>query len=371
MRYSVRRIFICSLIIIFVGIFYKLYHACTCTCTFSDIVFQSDLRVSQEDDNVLAPTHASFLDASKNLATKSGLNSNVVRSKDNTSKPSLSVNKSKIEEKFYFQLKTILENASLCQDNPQIVLSIFSAPTDFTNRAVLRRTWAKNLRFLGVEVRILFPIGRPQNIQHQSDIERESRTFGDILQQDYIDSYHNLSLKRLASIDWQLRRCANAHWTVKADDDVFVNTHRLIEFYLYYRQHNLSGFYCLINYGAETYREGKWKVTEEEYPYERYPDYCLGLFTIWSLDEARALREAAKTTKFLWVEDVFTGGILRKAANVSIHSFMRDPPFGAQWGVDLENNTLDYNHILYIQHHQKAHALWIAMAQNMSNKYHL
>ena len=269
----------------------------------------------------------------------------------------------------YFEFRTVLENASLCEDDPQIVLSVFTAPTDFHGRETLRRLWAHNLLFKDVKLRVVFPIGRTDTWQNQSDIERESRTFGDILQQDYIDSYHNLSLKRLASIDWQLRHCANAHWTVKADDDVFVNTHRLIEFYLYYRQHNLSGLYCQVYARTHPWRYGKWKVTQEEYPHERYPDYCLGLFTIWSLDEARALREAAKTTKFLWVEDVFTGGILRKAANVSIHSFMRDPPFGAQWGVDLENNTLDYNHILFIQHHQKAHALWITMAQNMSNKY--
>ena len=273
----------------------------------------------------------------------------------------------------YFEFRTVLENASLCEDDPQIVLSVFTAPTDFHGRATLRRLWAHNLLFKGVKLRVVFPIGRTDTWQNQSDIERESRTFGDILQQDYIDSYHNLSLKRLASIDWQLRRCANAHWTVKADDDVFVNTHRLIEFYLYYRQHNLSGFFCFTNYGAEPMRAGKWRVTKEEFPGNKYPPYCIGFMTVCSLSDSRRLLEAARTSKFLWIEDVFIGGLLRAAARVELHSFLSSEGFGARWG--LKENARVTNVERYIVfdcvQHRKIQSVWKMLRQNINKFYQL
>ena len=273
------------------------------------------------------------------------------------------------QPKFYFEFNTLFENESLCHDNPHIVLSVFSAPADFSNRDVLRQTWAKSLEYMGVRVRVVFLLGRQLDWLNQSQIVEEGEKFGDIVQHDYIDSYHNLSLKRLAGSEWQARRCPNVYWTVKADDDVFVNAYRLIEFYHYYRQHNLSGFYCTVFDRSAVLRDGKWKVSTEEYSKTFYPPYCLGLLTICTLNESLRLYEAAKTTKFLWVEDVFTAGILREAAQVGIHSFLEDPPFMALWNLNLKSPINLHASIVLNHNHKKAHRLWFQLAHILSKTY--
>ena len=169
--------------------------------------------------------------------------------------------------------------------------------------------------------------------------------FGDILQHDYIDSYRNLSLKRLASIEWQARRCPNAHWTVKADDDVFVNVYRLIEFYIYYNENKLAGFFCKIKRNGEPLRNStKWMMDIEEYEPDVYPDYCQGYLTICSLNESRRLFEAAKTARFLWIEDVFTGGVLRQKAGITLNPFLRN--FPTIWNIRKLKHSTDYRKLV-------------------------
>ena len=272
--------------------------------------------------------------------------------------------------RYYFEFNTIFENKSICHDDPEIVLSVFSAPADFCNRAVLRQTWAKSLDYMGVKVRVVFLLGRQLDWLYQSQIEAEGEKYGDILQHDFIDSYRNLSLKRLASIEWQARRCPNTYWTVKADDDLFVNRYRLIEFYHYYREHKLSGFYCSVLGRSRVLRAGKWKVSVEEYPDKFYPPYCLGLLTICTLNESLRLYEAAKTSKLLWVEDAFTAGVLRVAAGVSMHGFLQQPPFIAQWNINPKRQMPNVrNSIVLNKRHRKEHDLWFQFADILNKTF--
>ena len=196
-------------------------------------------------------------------------------------------------------------------------------------------------------------------------IAQELKIYGDILQQDYDESYKSLVIKRLASIEWLGKNCPKAQWTVKADDDVFVNSHRLIEFYLHYRNHNLSGFYCKINKQGTPFRKkSKYFITKDEYAPKIYPPFCVGFFTICSFNESLRLLDSAKITRQIYLEDVFTGGILREVAGIDIHPF--DPLFPAQWDVDFNNNIPNLNQSMVYNHFErKAYHLWTVLAARL------
>jgi hypothetical protein len=45
----------------------------------------------------------------------------------------------------------------------------------------------------------------------------------DIVQEDFLDSYRNVSLKSAAMLKWSYTYCPSAKYTLKGDDDMFVN----------------------------------------------------------------------------------------------------------------------------------------------------
>ena len=78
--------------------------------------------------------------------------------------------------------------------------------------------------------------------------------------------------------------------------------------------------------------------------------------------------EAAKRVKYLWIEDAYTGGILRKAAGVDLHPF--DPLFPAQWNIDGVNVIPDYRMgIAYSHAYGRDKSLWLRMAGHVANAF--
>jgi len=62
---------------------------------------------------------------------------------------------------------------------------------------------------------------------YQTEIDKEFNLYEDIVQADYADSYHNLSLSHLSMYNWVVTRCTNGKvmpkWVLKADDDFLLN----------------------------------------------------------------------------------------------------------------------------------------------------
>ncbi|NXH50422.1 B3GT5 galactosyltransferase, partial [Dicaeum eximium] len=54
-------------------------------------------------------------------------------------------------------------------------------------------------------------------------LQEEDELHGDLLQQDFLDTYNNLTLKTLMGLEWVSRFCPNASYVMKADSDVFLN----------------------------------------------------------------------------------------------------------------------------------------------------
>ena len=61
----------------------------------------------------------------------------------------------------------------------------------------------------------------------QQSIADENKKYGDIIQGDFVDSYHNLSYKAIMGNLWAAEFCEQAEFVVKTDDDMFIDLYEV------------------------------------------------------------------------------------------------------------------------------------------------
>lgn len=100
-----------------------------------------------------------------------------------------------------------------------------------------------------------------------------------------------------------------------SDDDTLIDVFCLAEELRSVDARSAGTFLCHAGVGP-VLREGKWSVDEADYPASQYPSYCAG--GMWTLPTKQIPRllEASKVAPFIWVDDVYICGILRKHAGL-------------------------------------------------------
>ncbi|KAJ0171253.1 hypothetical protein K1T71_012803 [Dendrolimus kikuchii] len=103
------------------------------------------------------------------------------------------------------------------EETPVIIL-VTSAPTRYEARDAIRDTWARHQP-------TFFVMGvQRQNVDEQLvNNYVEAKQYSDLLVFDFYDHYQNLTLKTALMLKWTLKRCPQAQFMFKADDDVLVN----------------------------------------------------------------------------------------------------------------------------------------------------
>ena len=61
----------------------------------------------------------------------------------------------------------------------------------------------------------------------QRRLEEESSKHGDLVQGDFLDTYHNLSYKATMGNLWVAEFCSQAQFVVKTDDDMYVDLYEV------------------------------------------------------------------------------------------------------------------------------------------------
>ena len=102
------------------------------------------------------------------------------------------------------------------------------APHHFEKRALIRSTWgAKNI---SSDFKLIFTCGMSPNKTINDLVEKVSLLNQDILQIDnFVDDYFNMTIKIMKSLKWIHTHCSNAKYILRINDDVVVNTRRLVE----------------------------------------------------------------------------------------------------------------------------------------------
>ncbi|XP_057368424.1 beta-1,3-galactosyltransferase 5-like [Daphnia carinata] len=211
-----------------------------------------------------------------------------------------------------------------CQDvNQSVFIATVSAPGNFVKRNMIRQTWKKHLQaanedgLLGM-ARSGFLVGMSNDTLIQNQIQEESKTYGDIIQVEIPDFYENLSMKMAAFLNWLYKNCANVDFVLKVDDDVYVNVHNLALFIQSYRQFNHSIF-GVASVPFTPDRDGKWKVTYQEWPWNTYPSYFGGPAYLLHGTAILPLLAACQTTPMISLEDLYWTGICAEKADVNIN----------------------------------------------------
>ncbi len=205
------------------------------------------------------------------------------------------------------------------KDGPLVVAYVHSAPQKSQKRATIRNTWANKLFHGKYSMEVFFATGLVSNPGIQKALEEESALHKDILQENYIDDYKNLTYKGVGSLRWISDNCRNTKFILKTDDDAFVNVFSLLKHLddLSRTGQTSNIFLCRLMPNMPVLRQGKWGIPLEMYPHDRYPPYCSGLAFVLSMDVAKALYKASYHTPLFWVDDAWLTGMVAATAKVN------------------------------------------------------
>ena len=147
----------------------------------------------------------------------------------------------------------------------------------------------------------------PSIIQLDDRVYSEAIEKQDIMIGNFLDTYHNLTIKHELAIRWITQNCPDSSLLLKADDDAFVDIKSLLDFLERTFGENLPNYLLAcdsIPEGTAPQREGKWAVTYKQYPHQHYPQYCSGLSYIMSLNVAKKLVKNSNVRNWFWIDDV-------------------------------------------------------------------
>lgn len=215
---------------------------------------------------------------------------------------------------------TINEPDKCAKKQPEmfLVLLIATEARQVEARNAIRQTWGNESIASDLGLIRLFLLGKTEGelgLLQQNTLQAESRRHHDIIQQDFLDYYKNLTIKTLMGMNWVATHCPQASYVMKTDSDMFVNTEYLIYKLLrpelkarknYFTGSNMRGFAPNRN------KNSKWYMPPEVYPGDKYPTFCSGTGYVFSGDLARKIYQTSMTVRPLHLEDVYVGMCLAK-----------------------------------------------------------
>ena len=209
--------------------------------------------------------------------------------------------------------KYIINPEDFCDSQDLYFITyVHTAAKYVERRNHIRRTWG-NSDLHGRKFKVLFVLGANGDPEMQKAVVEESDKYGDILQEDFIDTYRNLTYKGIAALKWIEKYCNHAKYVLKTDDDTFVNTFTYIR---YLQSIDRIGtdtenmILCAVWHQMTVSRKGKWSVTRQQFNASSYPTYCSGCAFTFTMDVALAIHKISYHVPFFWVDDAYITGIL-------------------------------------------------------------
>jgi beta-1,3-galactosyltransferase 1 len=213
----------------------------------------------------------------------------------------------------------VLDNENICQptdisSSVEILVLISTVHPNTERRKALRETWLTAANQNQGNIRYVFLLGMTSDINRQVALETESATYKDIVQEDFIDHYNNLTLKTVMGFKWASIKCPGAKFVLKTDDDMFVNIPALkliLRKFGNALQTSVGG-HCRLNDGPIRHKGYKWYVPREMYPLSQYPGYCSGTGYVTSMNVVKKVYDVSKHVPFFYLEDVYVGICVHK-----------------------------------------------------------
>lgn len=215
---------------------------------------------------------------------------------------------------------SLLSPAAVCNSSapataPYLLVIVCSALTNFEARYTIRQSWAQDTDTLN-NVKVVFLVGQQVNSTHQEQLRSEAEQYGDIVQEAFIDTYANLTVKSLMLLKWFTQHCDNTQYVMKADDDMYINLVKLYELVQANKKPQLLMGSLICNAIPIKDPYNKWYVPNYMFSARRYPNYLSGTAYLMGRSTAAALYNASLDTPLFHLEDIFVTGILASKVHI-------------------------------------------------------
>lgn len=167
------------------------------------------------------------------------------------------------------QLSALLEPQDMSTVNERQLIACFvmSAPKNHYARNAIRMTWGGIIKPI-----FLIAVGDSETI---NAVEKEAQAFNDIIVEDFIDSYFNLTIKTAFAMKNFLRHFESSKYFMKIDDDVYLNVENLQKLVERAPTDALIG---RVAFNKKPIRDkhNKWFVPSFLYAEDEYPPFLRG-----------------------------------------------------------------------------------------------
>uniref|UniRef100_A0A3P9IUZ0 Hexosyltransferase n=1 Tax=Oryzias latipes TaxID=8090 RepID=A0A3P9IUZ0_ORYLA len=212
----------------------------------------------------------------------------------------------------------MMDQPDICKEPPFLLLAIKSLSPHFDRRQAIRQSWGRAGVIANRTVVTVFLLGNASSEDHHPDLSEmllyESAKHKDIVQWDFRDSFFNLTVKEVLFLEWIQARCSGARFIFKGDDDVFVNTYRIMEFLNSVSGPKARDLFVgdvITNAGPHRDKKVKYFIPQSMYV-GSYPPYAGGGGYLYSGDIAARLQNVSSHVALYPIDDVYTGMCLRK-----------------------------------------------------------
>jgi len=218
-------------------------------------------------------------------------------------------------------------------DNSLLVV-VCSAGPNFAARETARQSWMSDQQKLP-NVNVVFLLGTSNNSSLEDQIAAEALLYDDIVQEDFVDTYGNLTLKSIMLLKWVLNISFQKRdvWTnmyrlapqyiMKTDDDMYINLIKLNEIIQQTDESPLLLGFLMCNIEPVRNSSSKWFTSHKMFPEKVFPNYLNGGASyLIDIKAAEKLYKTSLTMNFFYLEDVFLTGIVAKRADIRIFSIL-------------------------------------------------
>ncbi|XP_069024020.1 N-acetyllactosaminide beta-1,3-N-acetylglucosaminyltransferase 2-like [Embiotoca jacksoni] len=212
----------------------------------------------------------------------------------------------------------LINQPYVCDEKPFLLLAVKSLIPHFDRRQAIRETWGQAGVLANRTVVTVFLLGNTLSSDHFPDLRvmlgREAKLHKDLLQWDYRDTFFNLTLKEVLFLEWFSKHCPHAQFILKGDDDVFVNTLRIIDLLEGLSEVKAKDLFIgdvISNASPHRDRKLKYFIPESVFV-GRYPPYAGGGGYLYSGELAMRLHNVSQQVVLYPIDDVYTGMCLKK-----------------------------------------------------------
>ena len=170
----------------------------------------------------------------------------------------------------------------------------------------------------------MFLLGKAQNSILEKSLIKESEQFGDIIQENFVDVYRNVTFKTIMGFKWASYNCPCAKAVLKTDDDMYVyvpNVLDIIRKYSTLLQTNVFGSCHQVACPIRNVNS-KWFASVHSYPGKFYAGFCSGTGYLTSMNVTRKVFEIPSPVPFFHLGDVYVALCIKKLG-CRLKSFQR------------------------------------------------